>query len=219
MNKRFWNWGDAQELYLYGTIAEESWADDDVTPELFREELMKETGPITVWISSPGGDTVAASRIYSMLMDYPHPVTVKIDGIAASAASVIAMAGSSVLMAPTALMLIHDPMTVAMGNEHDMEKAIDVLSAVKDSILDAYELKTGLDRKTLARMMSEETWMDAKKAVELGFADGILSRDERPADEGHKPTLFSQKKVDAILMDRLRGIPVDPLYQRLEDLR
>ena len=118
----FWRWknqASEQEervLELYGTIAEESWFDDDVTPQMFRNELFSGKGPITLWINSPGGDCIAASQIYTMLMDYPDEVTVKIDGIAASAASVIAMAGTKVLMAPTALMMIHNPATITMGD-------------------------------------------------------------------------------------------------------
>ena len=128
-NKKFWAWknmdGTESErvLELYGTIAEESWFDDDVTPQMFREELFAGSGPVTVWLNSPGGDCVAASQIYSMLMDYKGDVTIKIDGIAASAASVIAMAGTKVLMAPTALMMIHNPITMAYGNHDDMQKA------------------------------------------------------------------------------------------------
>ena len=103
-NKKFWAWknmdGTESEiaLELYGTIAEESWFDDDVTPQMFRDELFAGSGPVTVWLNSPGGDCVAASQIYSMLMDYKGDVTIKIDGIAASAASVIAMAGTKVLI-------------------------------------------------------------------------------------------------------------------------
>ena len=136
--KKFWNWRnrtvtnqETQEqvqertLFLNGTIAEESWFDDDITPRLFKDELMSGSGDITVWINSPGGDFVAAAQIYNMLMDYKGDVTVKIDGIAASAASVIAMAGTKVLMSPTALMMIHNPLTVAIGDSEEMQKAID----------------------------------------------------------------------------------------------
>lgn len=233
----FWNWAgnpDSRELYLYGTIAEQSWFDDDVTPQMFRNELMSGTGPVTVWLNSCGGDCVAASQIYSMLIDYPHDVTVKIDGMAASAASVIAMAGTQVLMAPTASLMIHDPMTAAIGNAADMEKAIHMLESVKDSIIDAYELKTGLDRKTLAKMMTEETWMDCYKAVELGFADGILERESKPIENHAKPVLFSQRAVDMALVNRLASsagvptrvpvsaktpVPAKPLYDRLNRLK
>ena len=141
--KKFWNWArdetapDARVLRLEGTIAEESWFDDDVTPALFKADLNAGSGPITVWINSPGGDCVAAAQIYNMLMDYPHNLTVKIDGIAASAASVIAMAGTKVLVSPVSMMMIHNPMTVAMGDTAEMQKAIEMLGSVKDSIINA----------------------------------------------------------------------------------
>ena len=163
-------------LFLNGTIAENSWFDDDVTPKLFREELMAGSGDITVWLNSPGGCCVAAAQIYNMLMDYKGSVTVKIDGIAASAASVIAMAGTKVLMSPVSTMMIHNPMTIAYGNSDEMQKAIEMLQEVKESIINAYEIKTGLSRAKLSHLMDAETWMDANKAVELGFADGILQR-------------------------------------------
>ena len=101
---------------------------------------MSGSGDITVWINSPGGDCVAAAQIYNMLMDYPGNVTVKIDGIAASAASVIAMAGTRVLVSPVSMMMIHNPATVAFGDIAEMEKAISMLSEVKESIIIAYEI-------------------------------------------------------------------------------
>lgn len=165
-------------LFLNGTIAEDSWFDDDVTPQMFKEELMDGSGNITVWINSPGGDCVAAAQIYNMLREYPGNVTVKIDGIAASAASVIAMAGDKVLMSPVSMMMIHNPMTIAFGDSAEMQKAIDMLAGVKDSIINAYEIKTGLSRVKLAHLMDSETWMDANKAIELGFADEIIQRND-----------------------------------------
>ena len=185
--KKFWNWKNQTEtaertLFLNGTIAEQSWFDDDVTPQLFKDELMSGSGNITVWINSPGGDCVAAAQIYNMLMDYKGDVTVKIDGIAASAASVIAMAGTKVLVSPVSMLMIHNPMTAAFGNSEEMQKAIEMLSSVKDSIINAYEIKTGLSRAKLSHLMDAETWMDANKAVELGFADGIMSRADETED-------------------------------------
>ena len=145
---------------------------------------------MVVWINSPGGDCVAAAQIYNMLMDYHGNVTVKIDGIAASAASVIAMAGTTVLMSPVSMMMIHNPMTLAMGDKTDMQKAIEMLDSVKESIINAYEIKTGLSRAKISHLMDDETWMDAGKAVELGFADDILSRptfaDKPDEDEGEE---------------------------------
>ena len=188
-------------LELYGTIAEESWFDDDVTPRMFKEELVSGSGDITVWINSPGGDCVAASQIYSMLMDYKGNVTIKIDGIAASAASVIAMAGTKVLMAPTALMMIHNPMTGAFGDCEEMQKAIEMLNEVKESIINAYEIRTNLSRAKLSHLMSSETWMNAKKAIELGFADEILTDEKTVADV--PAFAFSSKAVEMALINKI----------------
>jgi len=192
-------------LFLNGTIAEESWFDDDVTPQLFKDELNGGSGDITVWINSPGGDCVAAAQIYNMLRDYPGKVTVKVDGIAASAASVIAMAGDKVLMSPVSMMMIHNPMTIAFGDSGEMQKAIDMLSSVKDSIINAYELKTGMSRTRLAHLMDAETWMDAGKAIELGFADEIVQRSSID-DEVELPQvsmLYSKTAVTNSLMDKI----------------
>lgn len=207
---KFWNWKNQdgnldRVLELNGTIAEESWFEDDITPRMFKDELNSGSGNITVWINSPGGDCVAASQIYTMLMDYKGEVTVKIDGIAASAASVIAMAGTKVLMSPTAMMMIHNPSTVAFGDHRDMQKAIDLLDEVKQSIINAYEIKTGMSRTTLSHLMENETWMNAKKAIELGFADGMLES-EKPAAEAF---LFSTRETDNALFNRLAK-KVDP---------
>ena len=190
---------------LNGTIAEESWFDDDITPQLFREELNAGSGDITVWINSPGGDCVAAAQIYNMLMDYRGSVTVKIDGIAASAASVIAMAGTRVLVSPVSMLMIHNPATMAIGDAAEMQKAIAMLDEVKESIINAYEIKTGMSRAKLSHLMDAETWMDAHTAVDLGFADEIMTR---PADAGAEnhvtgPMLFSRAAVTNHLMDKL----------------
>jgi len=207
-HKKFWVWknqnedGNAQRvLELNGTIAEESWFDDDVTPEMFKKELFERTGPVVLWINSPGGDCIAASRIYSMLMDYPDHVTVKIDGIAASAASVIAMAGTTVLMAPTALLMIHNPMTVAWGDHQDMQKAAGMLGEVKESIINAYELRTGLSREQLSTLMDSETWMNAHKAIELGFADALLADEKREATG--QSFAFSSRTAQVALLNKI----------------
>ena len=211
----FWRWknqASEQEervLELYGTIAEESWFDDDVTPQMFRNELFSGKGPITLWINSPGGDCIAASQIYTMLMDYPDEVTVKIDGIAASAASVIAMAGTKVLMAPTALMMIHNPATITMGDHEDMKRAIEMLDEVKESIINAYEIKTGVSRIKLSHLMDAETWMNANKAIELGFADDVL-KDEKQSEPTFSAYAFSRKTVATNLLNKMaeKTIPI-----------
>ena len=238
-NKMFWRWknqASEQEervLELYGTIAEESWFDDDVTPQMFRNELFSGKGPITLWINSPGGDCIAASQIYTMLMDYPDEVTVKIDGIAASAASVIAMAGTKVLMAPTALMMIHNPATITMGDHEDMKRAIEMLDEVKESIINAYEIKTGVSRIKLSHLMDAETWMNANKAIELGFADDVL-KDEKQSEPTFSAYAFSRKAVATNLLNKMaeknkpikaeesvkpQGRSIDELKERLLNLK
>jgi len=189
-------------LELYGTIAESSWLDDDVTPKMFHDELFGDSGPVTIWLSSPGGDCIAASQIYSYLMDYPYDVTVKIDGIAASAASVIAMAGTKVLMAPTSLMMVHDPLTLAYGNKGDMQKAIEMLDEVKESIINSYEIKTGMSRAKISHLMEQETWMNANKAIELGFADDLLE-DRKKCCRDDISYSFSGKVAEVTLLNKL----------------
>lgn len=210
-------------LELYGTIADEPWLDDSVTPQMFRDELFSSDGPVTIWLNSPGGDCIAASQIYSMLMDYKGDVTVKIDGIAASAASVIAMAGTKVLMAPTAMMMIHNPMTAAYGNHEDMEKAIEMLGEVKESIINAYEIKTKMSRAKLAHLMDAETWMNANKAIELHFADALLKDEKR--QEVDITYSFSGKQTETKLLNMLtaklktdvsEGTRITELEKRLE---
>ena len=217
--RKFWCWsgGETRTLTIDGVIAEETWWGDEVTPAQFRQELFAGDGDITLWINSPGGDCVAASQIYTMLMDYPGHVTVKIDGLAASAASVIAMAGTKVLMAPTALMMVHNPWSVAIGDSDEMKKAIDMLGEVKESILNAYEIRTGLSRVKLSHLMDGETWMNANKAIELGFADAILTDEKRTAPA--ETFAFSRRTVTNSLLDKIKpkqpGIPADSLEKRL----
>ncbi len=211
-------------LSLNGTIAEDSWFDDDVTPQMFKDELNAGSGNITVWINSPGGDCVAAAQIYNMLSDYKGNVTVKIDGIAASAASVIAMAGDKVLMSPVSMLMIHNPATIAFGDHTELSRAMDMLNEVKESIINAYVVKTGLSRSKLSQLMDAETWMNAEKAVELGFADDIMVRakadpneDEDDDDDPDEPDedmdekkpfssksmLYSQRAMGNVLLNKI----------------
>ena len=243
--KKFWNWKNktitnqetetqSQEriLFLNGTIAEESWFDDEVTPALFKDELNSGEGDITVWINSPGGDCIAAAKIYNMLMDYKGNVTVKIDGIAASAASVIAMAGNKVIVSPVSMIMIHNPATIAAGDTAEMQKAIAMLDEVKESIINAYEIKTGLSRARLSHLMDAETWMDANSAIELGFADEIMQRNTEE-DELEVPNVsmtFSRASVTNSLIEKMaekckiaqktkNEITSDSLLERLELIR
>lgn len=248
MKRKFWNWiknegvSEGRTLFLNGEISDETWYGDEVTPKLFKDELNAGQGDITVWINSPGGDVFAAAQIYNMLRDYKGRVTVKIDGLAASAASVIAMAGEVVLVSPVAMMMIHNPATIAFGDAKDMEKAIGMLNEVKESILNAYEYKTGLNRVKLSHMMDDETWFNAKKAVELGFADRILfdgtgegtgagAPEEKPGEverkkedlsPGQDALLYSRKSVRDSFLSKVteRGtVPIGQLDKRLSLLK
>lgn len=227
MNK-FWNWTVTNNdekteriLTLSGVIAEESWFDDEVTPKIFRDELMSGEGDITVWINSPGGDCIAAAQIYNMLLEYKGNVTIKIDGIAASAASVVAMAGNKVIMSPVSMLMIHNPMTIAAGDTTEMKKAISMLTEVKESIINAYELKTGMGRDKIAKLMDAETWMDANKAVELGFADETLSRESSVKQSAmmYSENVVSRKlwnKISAKYRPKDQGRTVAALLRSLD---
>ena len=140
-----------------------------------------------------------------MLSEYPGKITVKIDGLAASAASVIAMAGDEVLMSPVSMMMIHNPATIAFGGHEQMQKAIDMLSEVKESIINAYVIKTGQSRAKLSHLMDAETWMDATKAVELGFADGVIEKNNETEEsaETRNSVLFSRSAVTNALVNKL----------------
>ena len=212
--RKFWNWVKNEAgstLYLDGYIAQDSWFDDDITPKKFKNELIANEGDIEVWLNSPGGDVFAASQIYTMLKEYEGTVTVKIDGLAASAASVIAMAGDEIVMSPVAMMMIHNPSTVAFGDRVDMQKAMAMLDEVKESIINAYEIKTGLGRGKIANLMDAESWMNAKKAVELGFADSILF-DGSAADEKSdeiEAMMFSRAAVTNSLLSKFQKTEPD----------
>ena len=226
MKRKFWNWvrneGEKRILLLDGEISDETWWGDEVTPQIFRSELNAAEGDIDLWINSPGGDCYAAAQIYNMLMEYKGNVNVKIDGIAASAASVVAMAGSTVEISPLGLMMLHNPMTVSIGDTHEMERTITFLSEIKESIINAYELKTGLSRAKISRLMDAETWMNAKKAVELGFADSVLYADaQRPVTDVEDGLIFSRAAVTNSLLSKFgqgtqnTNVDAEPLKRRL----
>lgn len=229
---KFWNFTEDDSgriLRIEGQIADETWFGDEVTPQVFKNDLHAGNGDITLWINSPGGDVFAAAQIYNMLMDYKGDVHVVIDGLAASAASVIAMAGTTVSMSPVAMMMIHNPWTVAQGEAKDMQKVIEMLGEIKESIINAYELRTGLSRTKLSHLMDSESWFNAKKAVELGFADKILfdkQEEHRMETESYS---FSRTAAQQDLLVKMQAklgvqqpkktIPINQLEKRLNLLK
>ncbi len=245
--KKFWNFikneeTSETELYFEGPISDCTWLGDEITPAMFRDELAKVSGDLTVWINSPGGDCISASQIYTMLRSHKGKVTVKIDGIAASAASVVAMSGDETLISPTGYLMIHNPMTLASGNKSDMEKAITLLDEIKEGIINAYSRKTGLSRNKISKLMDDETWLNAEKALQLGFVDGILfekkdtkamqeSEENIPDEDADNPQKnttsmqYSPTQTTASLMQKIsalapvKGVPIDQLEKRLELLK
>lgn len=231
--RKFWNFtdeGEVRTLRIEGQIADETWFGDEVTPQLFKNDLLAGTGDITLWINSPGGDVFAAAQIYNMLMDYQGDVHVIIDGLAASAASVIAMAGTTVSMSPVAMMMIHKPWTFAQGEAKDMAKVIEMLGEIKESIINAYELRTGLSRTKISHLMDSESWFNAKKAVELGFADKVLFEKEETPEQDHQNSYtFSRVTAAHDLVVKLQAslqppkpqktIPFNQLEKRLNLLK
>lgn len=208
MNK-FWKWitnelEQERELRIDGVIGDgDTWFEDSVNPKMFRDELNAGKGKVKLWLNSFGGDVFAASQIYTMLKEYQDGVDVYIDGIAASAASVIAMAGGVISMAPTSLLMLHDPSTFAAGNTEEFKAAIKMLDEIKESIINAYELKTKLPREKISKMMTAETWLDAKKAVELGFADKILYTENDVEDSG-EGLIYSRAAVTNSLFEKIK---------------
>ena len=187
MNK-FWKFVNkvsgegSSNLYLEGEIASETWWGDEVTPEAFRTELRQMKGDLTVHLNSPGGDVFAGVAIYNALKDYTKgKVVVKVDGLAASIASVVAMAGDEIIMSPGSMMMIHNPWSIGVGSSDELRKAADTLDQIKDSILPIYTDRSGLSEDEVKDLMDAETWMTAEKAVELGFADTVqkATKDEK----------------------------------------
>ena len=173
------NGEDRRELYVTGEIAEEGWWGDETTPDEFEKELYGGKGAVDMWISSPGGDVFAAAKIYNSISQYQGgKVTAYVYGLCASAATVITMAASEVRMSPTALMLIHNPYTIAIGESEDMKKTADQLDAVKETIINAYAKRTGMKRSELSEYMNQEKAFDATEAIELGFADGLIESEQ-----------------------------------------
>jgi len=205
--KRFWNFKNASEekveLRIDGDIVDDNdvwiyewFGESCASPNAFRQSLKEHKGKeITVWINSRGGNVWAASGIYNALKEHDGKVIVKIDGKALSAGSIIAMAGDEVLMGPVSMMMIHNPWFSAGGDANEFRRYAEVLDQVKSAIINAYEAKTGLARDELWKLMDDETWMGAHKAVELGFADGVLYAGDAGGEPVQNSMMFSRMAI------------------------
>lgn len=194
-NKKFWRLQNAVEgsdsrLYIDGVISEESWWGDEATPQQLRQELKEIKGDkLEVVINSPGGDVWAGVAMHDALKELDAEVTIKVSGLAASIASVIAMAGDKIVMTPGSTMMIHKASMLAWGNSDDMQKAIDMLKTAEEGIVAIYAERTGKPSEEINDMMEAETWMSAEKAVELGFADSVVK--PAAAEEDEPTNLFA----------------------------
>lgn len=213
---KFWNWAKDEDtgeriLRLDGVITDDdflAWGYDGKTAREFRNELNSGEGDITVWINSEGGDCFAAASIYNMLREYGNTrglVTIKIDAMAISAASVVAMAGDAVEISPVGMIMIHNPWSCAQGDAEEMKTAAKMLDEVKESIINAYELKTKLPRARLAKMMDDETWIHAHKAVELGFADKIIGAENQTTENFAARNISSRRQVMNCMMNAFKA--------------
>ena len=213
-NKHFWNFQPASgdnppELILYGDIASETWWGDEVTPRQFTEELdaLGAVPEIVVRINSGGGDVFAANAIYTRLKDNAAKITVKIDGWAASAATIIAMAGDSIEIPGNGVFMVHDPALGLLGyfNETELAKMTDELKVIKQSIVNAYTLKTGKDAADVAAIMAAETWYDGKQAVDAGFCDKLMFEDAETTVENAAKVVVNSVSLD---LTRFPNMPV-----------
>lgn len=217
-NKRFWSFRDAvgdsaaPELILYGDIASETWWGDEVTPRQFTEELnaLGNVAEIVVRINSGGGDVFAANAIYTRLKDNPAKITVKIDGWAASAATIVAMAGDVIEIPGNGVFMVHDPSIGLLGyfNEADLAKVTDELKVIKQSIVNGYALKTGKGAEEIAAIMAAETWYDGKQAVDAGFCDKIMFEEADTTIENTAKVIVNSVSLD---ITRFPNLPVSLL--------
>lgn len=216
--------GSEAELEFYGPISEYSWWGDEITPKKFKEDLNKygAGGPITIRMNSGGGDVIAASVIKSILMEYPGQVTVMIDGLAASAATVVAMAGDIINIHDSAYFMIHDPSTWVWGTIDEIKQVLDVLKTIKEGIIDVYNKRTELGIERLSRMMTDETWMTAREAHEAGFVDEVITEKitKRAAATAQSALLQNYVHVPAPLLSAITSPvnepAVDPAIKRLQ---
>lgn len=180
---RFRNAGETEsgetELEFYGPISEFLWWGDEITPKMFKEQLYQDGGgaPVTVRINSPGGDLIAASVIRATMLDYPGRITVKVDGLAASAAVMVALGGDVIKIQVSAYMMVHEAAVGLLGffNVSELKDLIDEMKTINAGIVEAYAVRTNMESEKLAKLMADETWMTASEAVAYGFADEIIS--------------------------------------------
>lgn len=199
--KKFWNLKaldkSTGELTLYGEISNETWWGDEVTPKEFKADLdsLGDIDTLNIYINSPGGDVFAGQAIHSMLKRHKSHKNVYIDGLAASIASVIAMAGDTIFMPKNAMMMIHNPWTIGMGNANEFRKLAKDLDKIRESLIAAYEGHSALTRDEIISIMDAETWLTATECEEYGFCDVVQEEKQMAAS------------IDKALLKRYQNTP------------
>ena len=234
-NKQFWKWSNGVEstdskLILEGVVSSEDWWGDglDVTPQAFRDELAKRSGNLVVSINSPGGDVFAGVSIYNTLAGYDKgAVTIEVNGLAASIASVIAMAGDKIVMLPGSSMMIHKPWSMGVGNADELEKVAKTLNSIEESLIPIYTSRTGLSDERIKEMLADETWMTPQEAVDLGFADEYIEAKQKVGfSDSIKNALNGQfafsmsatKEAMEKVVDKLRAEATDQVAKEVENV-
>lgn len=197
--KKFWEFKakekDVGELLLYGAISSSTWRGDELTPTQFKKDMdaLGDIKTLNVYINSGGGDVFAGQAIYSMLKRHGASKTVYIDGLAASIASVVAMAGDKIVMPKNAMMMIHNAWTFAAGNKNDFRKLADDMEKIDETLVNVYAAKTGKAAEDIKAVMDAETWLTGEEAVEQGFADEVEAEKKLAASiEGSVLTMNGQ---------------------------
>lgn len=218
---KFWNFipaanGKPPELLLYGAISsQQSWWEDRITPAMFNKELAElgDVPEIIVRINSGGGDVFAANAIYTRLKDHAAHVTVKIDGWAASAATIIAMAGDTIKIARNGVFMIHDPAMTVYNTftAEEFEKLAEELQVIKQSIVNTYAMKTGRDEKEIADLMADEKWWTGDEAIEAGFCDEMLFDDVQAVAENENRVIVNEVALD---VSAFKSLPKSLLSNR-----
>jgi ATP-dependent protease ClpP protease subunit len=172
-------------ITMFDAVGEDYWSGGGVTAKKVAAQL-RAIGdrPIEVQINSPGGDMFEGIAIYNVLREHPQEITVKVMGMAASAASIIAMAGDKIEIGAASFIMIHNCWVVAIGNRHDMQETSEWLEPFDQAMVDLYATRSGQDAKLIAKWMDSETFMSGSQAIERGFADSLLAADTMTVDEG-----------------------------------
>lgn len=220
MGSKFWKFkaldDNTGELTLYGEIANETWWGDEITPKEFKTDLdaLGDINTLNIYINSPGGDVFAGQAIHSMLKRHKAHKNVYIDGLAASIASVVVMAGDTIFMPKNAMMMIHNPWTWGIGNAAEFRKLAEDLDKVRESLIAAYEGRSALTRDEIIEIMDSETWLTADECLEYGFCD-VVEKEKQMAASIDKTLLMRYKNTPGKLLVKPKPKEEQELKQKI----